>query len=148
MELVPTTPRNFKPSRRNKSAVSFSSEMGLLDDAQCDDLPVSCTTEATFEDKVLLDWVFNAGWPSNVSVSRVSIKHLNLCAFLQAFRLTTVGMSFTQCKTPRPYYILVGPALYSTLLDVPFPIFQAALWGRKLFLTPAVNLSCLSTVRG
>lgn len=46
VRLIPTTLRNAKFARRNKSVATFSSETGLFNDARRDLFPFKCTTRA------------------------------------------------------------------------------------------------------
>lgn len=66
VKLIPSTPRKAKPSRRNKSVAPPPTEMGLFDYVQCDALPVGCTADAPFEERVALDLARIARRPTDI----------------------------------------------------------------------------------
>lgn len=88
LKLISTTLQKAKLYRHNKSVTSSSSKKGFFDDKLLNALPVGCTAEASFEKKFLLNWLRNARIRTEVSVLRVSIKHLSVFAFLQDLVIT------------------------------------------------------------
>lgn len=83
-ERILTTPWNTIPRRRDEFVVSHLRETGLVENAQHGGLPVRRIAEDSFEDEVLLDWVWNARRPLEVSILRVANKHWSASAFMQA----------------------------------------------------------------